>query len=449
MFQAWLENENAARSVLLEIEVLTPAGQIDTLFIASHEFFSPYMAGGIKKVRISNDQDWGIDGDLDIINTVFIDKVISENLIVTDRPLRLYFGDPSWAKSDFILFRLICKKLSIQSTNKARLQFTGLDAGLDREINSATLITDDGSDETIPFLLGRPFNVSPLEINPTQYRLTDSDLTIEAIRSGGLDIDPARITQEYGGFRVDPPPTKDITVDAITVNADVKFNLQTLFNDVGIQHDIGDITADIGIYSDRILTYREAIKRLLNSAGLRADFWYSGIARLYQPTKPTLDNALNINAHQIKQDSLKLVEITDPIKAVVIHYRHNYSQQGKSSLFDSVVFDYEKEFLKVKEINETVATIYNQAKTIDIETDLTQSASAKNEAKRRLNYHSRPCKIWELTLFGNPLNLQLGMSLIVEYPGFGFENGRLAVLESFSDWQPLNSILRLRVRTWD
>ena len=194
----WLDSPNTQRCILADIKYYS-GGSENTLYLSTNSYYNgaveyiPIIVGGVSfSESLSADLTISINyGTLELENTGgTYDNFLT--YIWKRRSIKLYIGDTSWAKSDFVtIFDGLVDNLV--SSGESRLQLTLVDKleNLNEAITTRTLkdLTGYTSQNTqeeklLPVLFGEVFNISPILVdNGTGFDTGPWSATITGIQS--------------------------------------------------------------------------------------------------------------------------------------------------------------------------------------------------------------------------------------------------------------------------
>lgn len=472
-YAAWLNDERSRRNILVELDAYRPGYGLITHYFSTAGFTSrpgdtppntpyPALVASVPAISVGMDDalNWG---DIELRNPGgVLDELLNDAFGF--RGVRLYLGDPSWPKSDYIEVQLKSTKEGVSSTgtNRLRIPISDTLAALDVPIQTNT----NSSGELIPLTFGSPFNCEPVflseDVDGAHYQVNDGAVTAIALRSGGLPVDPVRITLDLinGKFIVDPPPTSNLTCDPVQSSATVIQIASALLDRAGVAYDATNFAAwqaalplSVGIYITDKTTYRETLNYVLNGVGLRFHAWPDGIVRLYRIAQPSGDPAAYINASGIKQRGLSPSGVIQPLAVARVGYSRNYAVQDKDSVYGAVdteqAENYSREWRTATVEAPGRLDIYPAAAVLPddiLETALTEATDAGDEALRRLDLYAAPIQVFTVECFADPF-FAPGDVVWIQYSRFGFDSGRLAMVAGFS-WKPDMKRMTLTVWAW-
>ena len=471
---AWLADERNRRNVLVEADAYRPGVGEITHYFSTGGFVSratddpphrpyPALVSKIPAISIQHDAPYNW-GDIELRNPGgVLDHLFYDSFGF--REVRLFLGDPGWAKADYwkVVLRAGRDGLQAVGVDQVRLSVGDALAALDTPVQTESI---PNGNKLIPLALGKVFNVSPVflgeDINGASYQVHESALASLAVRTGGLEIDPARLFPDLanGKFRIDPPPAGVPTCDVLAGATRVVEVAANLLARCGVEFDAVNFGVwnticpqTVGIFIENKDTHKAVLTRLLESVGLRFHAWPDGIVRLYRVQEPSGDPVMVIPSSAIRAGGLSIKKTIPPLAALRLGYKRNHTVQDKGSLYGAVPTAdaelYGRGWSVETAENAGLADIYPAALVLpgDItETALSDASHANDEAARRLAMYSSPIFEFEVDVFTDPV-LMPGQNVLITHPRFGFDEGKLAQVVGF-EWSPDKRRTLLSVWVW-
>lgn len=388
-----------------------------------------------------------------------------------NRPVRIYVGDKTWPRRDFIVIaELVGAQLLASSQTQVELSFTDSSALFDVPVLTDTYPLNNGSSAIEgrfkPRAFGQCFNVSPELINSANHVYQVSDSQIQAItdvRENGASI-PFTADLTAGTFTLENAPTGTITCDVQgAVIHDVYLTtatqmLRLFLSELGIDNigEFDDPGYTLGLYLNSDVdytTYLDVINAITTSIGYA---WYlsrESVFTLYRieslpdyTPSTQVFNPLDVGAllqfgqvepllqagasveleyddfglqNEIELGSLKPVERIPPITSVRIGYAHNHTVLDSVA---GVVSETQSDFASVlaqeyqyaEASDNNVAIAYNDAQYVERNTLLVFKADALAEAERTLALSLVPRFVYQLTAYHTPLAMDVGQVISVQ-----------------------------------
>lgn len=465
-YRAWLRDDTARRTVLLEIDTDpvrllsvvayttlpdddTPNVRYDALIKGGVGYRETLSIDGESRGSYATIELHNEDGALD----TWLGDVWH------NREIRVYFGDVRWQRSDY---RLVAEGV-IDEVTQSRSSFviTLLDkmARLDNAVSEA-LVEGDGQDaeRLMPVTLGECHNVTPrvLHAGNHDYRfhIGAAERVIE-VRDRGIPVD---FTDQTGGFRLARDPDGEVTA---SVQGDIQHGYQntvaglvellaTKYGPDNTRFDSGDLDAanlsafgsahpqPVGLYLDNRQTVASCIVSFAESVGAQALMSRLGKLRLLKVELPAPGTPAVIQPSDYEEGSLEIVGQSEVIAGVRLGYCPNWTPSQR--IAEGVPTEhrdlYAKEWLEVTARAPAVADEYR----IDTETDmvptfLLRKTDAQAEASRRLALWSVPRTILKVRGFAQLLDLELGDPVTLFGSRFGLGNGKSGQIVGLNpDW---------------
>ena len=370
-------------------------------------------------------------GSLEIVNTNGIHDTYLTSYIWNKRPIKVYLGDPSWPKQDFVLiFDGLVQEIT--APNENALSFTLFDKlqrlndpisertlvtlGADRTAASLTAYSETALSNVLPLLFGEAFNIQPLLVDKggatgsgQTYMVHDGAVagTIE-VRDNGV---PITVTDNpsTGTFTLLSSPFGTITCSAQGrtpyTNTVAGIITQLVTTDYGTQANrfttgevsFGDFlnTSAVGFYCSDRTNILDACNQLAKSVN----------ANLICPSIVVTDGVVSNNS------SLRLIEIKAPAgtpkytlsddnmilntlsiqqmfsvkPSIKLGYCKNYTIQSTVSAGVNPQSRFDEPYLYTTKENNAKKTLYRDSGTVaEEETLLLTTAGATAEAEKRL-----------------------------------------------------------------
>lgn len=476
-YAAWLSDPSQVRSILIEAEAYRPGTGVVAHYASNRGYIShptdsppnmpyPNYVTTVPEVSVIPNSALGWDAVKFANPGGVLDDWLTESFGA--RPVRLYIGAPEWAKEDYLCAVLTAAKGGLIADGDG-LQLPLADglAALDNPIQTATVPIIPGdesaSGDLLPLAFGTCFNIAPVFLKAdgqgAHYQVNHGQIAGIVIRSGGLPVNPSRITVNFvgGTFRIDPPPTAEVTCDVVTGGGAVLSIAATLFDRAGVAYDFSDwptrCKQAAGLYLTDKTTYREALGYLFDSVGLSYHAWYDGTLRLFRAANPIGNPVKVLVPADILEGGVKVAKTIRPLASIRLGYARNYSIQSKGSLLEAVDVTYaeqcSREWSTVTGTTPDIATIYpDAAVTPDsiTETALALRIDAQLEVDRRLEAYVAPIMELEVTCFIAPL-LYPGDAIFIQYPRFGLDEGRICQVQGLR-WCPTSQLTVLILWVW-
>ncbi|MCC7484253.1 MAG: hypothetical protein IT529_04630 [Burkholderiales bacterium] len=374
------------------------------------------------------------------------------------RALTLYFGDPSWPKSDFrrILAGVsadivaLSPNLTLLVRDKTWLTNVPLQTAL---VGGTTA----NKDQLKPLCLGQCFNVEPVLIDAAAHKYQVHDGAIEditAVREGGNATTYNKQLAD-GTFTLNGSPTLRITCDVkgakpsgtwLTKCADLiewlmttRTQLSATDIDATSFSDFNTLCPQtLGFYASSFTSVGSVIDALVASVG---GYWAvdrTGKFVLGRLDAPSGTAALEIMADDVAAGGLRILSRLLPVKTARLGYQRNWAPQVDG--LAGVVTEanralYAAEYQAVTRANSGVDTAHLLAESPDLAgTLLADATEAQTEVNRRGTLRGQLRYIYEASCFCAPFTLRLGQEVRLTHPRYGFEAGRNAIVVGFQEF---------------
>lgn len=485
---AWLNTPNHIKCTLVEITEVggTPVNKPNSFYLSSVAYNSttnnywPIINGGlIFSESLSVDGSVSSSfGSLELINSNGeYDYLLG--YVWKRRPIKIYLGDPTWPKNDFVLiFDGLIEDLTC--TNETSLTISIFDKlqKLNDNITEKTLANTEYSQKTetniLPLLFGECFNVQPLfvdngstENTGNVYMYHDGVKTgggtsgLIEVRDNGVPIEVIEDTSS-GTFSLTSQPRGTITcsaqgyapytntvagiISAIVKNYGANHNK---FTDSDIAFDDFTNTRQVGIFiKDRtnILDVCSQLSKSVNaglicpSITISNDIVSASKLKLVELTAPTQlsesQYKFNFTDASMVEGSLAISQ-TFPVRPIIkLAYCKNYTVQTTvaAGLNPAVNFSYEYSYVTAKDDAKQV--LYNDSGTATEEpTLLLVDSEAEEEAAKRLLLWSKQRFLVTATYFPEFIFVQLGDKVSIKSSRFNLTTATPGIVFSIErDW---------------
>lgn len=441
-YQAWLESPSERRVVLAE---LTHAG--GTEYLSNRGYITasgdtpastPYPGALLEVPYIAA----GIDGR----------AALGDMLIVNDggdkdawfarkwagHPVRLYLGDPAWARADF---RLIVDGLIDQvladGGGGIRVQFYDQRRKFDALVQSTELA--DGA--PAPIAWGSVFNATPRLIDAAThtYQVHDDACTVAEVREGGTAL--GSVTDNGDGtFSLTASPSNQITADVEQATNTTAGIVQAIAAKIGVTAiDTASMsafpnTATVGLFLRDATRAAYALDALLEGT---AGWWAFDrlgqliIGRLEIPASPSKA----LGPGQIVERGVEITRVDPPFSKTSLGYRPNETRQvsglaGALSEADRALY------------GEEHALVHTEPTLVGfpfaVERELIRSrfkveTDAQAECDRRATLRSENRITYRVTCKTAPFSFALGDGVTLTYPRYGLDAGVACLVVGIED----------------
>ena len=374
-------------------------------------------------------------GDLVLINDGSLDGWIGRAW--RGHPLRIWMGDAAWSRDDF---RLEIDGINggIEAPQSDRIEFVLYDQGdvLDQPLQATRLA--DGN--PVPVCYGTVFNAQPVLIDAVNltWQVHDGAITSVAVRDNGAPITPVSTDLTNGKFTLGASPVGTVTCTVVQADSSAAAIVTALAGRIsGVTVDAANFatfpnTAPLGYYADSETTVGEAVRALVEPLGAVARFNRAGelqLIRIGAPGTPVLE----LTPDDIAERGLRLLEFEAPRSRISVGYFRNWHPQIAAALAgiaDPLRLVYGTEWLLKTATNSLPA--YPLADERRIDSLLMTGDDAQAEADRRASLRSTKRERWRVDAFVSAATLELGSTVTISYPGYGFDAGRDGVVTAIS-----------------
>jgi hypothetical protein len=482
----WLNTPGHIKCILADI---TEVGNIintnvSSFFLSNMAYFGngqSYNAGITGGLSFSeslsiNGQASLSFGSLEFVNTAGVhDDYLT--YVWNKRPIKIYLGDPSWPKTDFVLvFDGLIQEIT--APNESTLSFTLFDKlqRLNDPISERTLADTSYSQNTqenvLPLLFGEAFNIQPLLVDNgitsglgQVYMVHDGAIKgiIEA-RDNGIPITVTENNSD-GTFTLLTTPQGTITCSAqgkttytdtvAGIITQITTNYGTLVNRFNTNElsltdpdHTSSLSSPVGFYCSDRTNILDACNQLAKSVNANLvcpsivvtnNVVSTSKLRLVEiktpslPTGKTEDSLVLLGDDNMIINSLSIQEMFPVKPSIKLAYCKNYTVQktvaggvNPESLFDAAYI------YAVKE-NDDKKLLYKDSGTVsEEETLLLDTTAADLEAQKRLTLWQSQRYIITADYLPQLIFTQLGDIVKIKSARFGLKDGKLAMVYSIS-----------------
>lgn len=454
-YQRWLRNDQARRTVLLEIDT-DPVRRLSVVPYTTlpddatpNIRYDALIKGGVG-YRESLSLDSGSTGSYASIELHNEDGSLDAWLgdVWRNREIRVYYGDVAWVRADYRLVAAGVIDRCEQSRDTVTITLVDLMERLNNAVTE-TLLGGSGqeADRLMPVSLGENHNVAPRlfahGLHEYRYHGGATERLIE-VRDRGV---PVAYTPVAGGFRLAADPDGEITA---SVQGDVQNGYQntvaklvellaTKYGPVNTRFSVGDLDTvnlaafasanpqPVGLYLLDHATVQACIVDLAASVGAQAIMSRTGQLRLLKVQLPASGTPAVISPSDYEQGSLEVVGHSRVIAGVRLGYCRNWS--ARQRIAEGVPTEhrdlYAQEWLSVTATNPAVANEYRiETEVEQVNTLMLVKADAQAEAERRLALWSVPRIVVKVRGFAQLTQLELGQAVTLRGDRFGLDSGK-------------------------
>lgn len=489
--KAWLNTPSHIKCTLADITELgnLSGGTLNLSSVAYTDSSTAYDACIIGGLNFS--EQLNLDGAaslsfgaIDLVNTYGInDRFLT--YIWNRRPIKIYLGDPSWPKSDFVLiFDGLVQDLTTNGEGELTLSLFDKLQWLNDSLTETTLYNTSYSEkqkvvngittknETIlPITFGECFNVQPLFVdngttgNTGNVYMVHNGLVdnIVEVRDNGVPI-TVTTNLSTGTFALNTTPFGTITCDVlgdasssysntipgIITKICTSSNYGTIATNRFTSSDLnlGTDTRAVGVYINSKTNMLQICNQLAQSinaslispsitVNYQTDQISASKLRLVELKVPSsADAVVELNDDYMVVGSLAITEIF-PVKPYVkLGYCKNFTVQQTVASGINPASKFDEEYWYITGENPTNKTLYRDAGTVEeTPTLLITSANANTEATKRLTLWEVPRKLITATYLPHHLFTQLGDTVTIKSSRFGLDAGKPGIVYSIGrDW---------------
>lgn len=489
-FQAWLEQSNAIRCILVEV-VVNISGTETTLYLSNRNYATGptdtpanTLYQPVIQTSLSYNQSLSIDGspslsygDIAIDNTNG-DRDSWMSYIWANRPISIYIGDVSFTRDNFTkIYSGYVADIGFSDRNTINISIRDLLQKLNTPVTS-TLIGGTGTNKEVlrPLVFGEVHNITPVLFDATTLKYMVHNGPIESIievRDNGV---PLALGTSYtvnlteGTFTLVKAPVGTITCsvqgEKTTVNSSGTLVAGTYANTVAriiqvIVSKYGTLTlsasdmdlnaintfdsantAPVGIYLTSNTNVISVCQEL--AASLGAQFTSNRVGQI-TILKIDTPSSLGVNSYiddtGILHGSLS-VEQKIPVQgSVKLGYCKNWTVQG--SLLTGIPEEHKNmfglEYLTATAKDVTTLTQYNLSAEPEIKNTYlmsnTPTTYVTNEATRLLNLWRVPRFVYRMECTAKYLNVALGDNISLTHYRFGLSGTKFGqVISVATNW---------------
>jgi len=488
---AWLKTPSHIKCTLVDILEVSISGTPTTINLSSMPYsssgttYNACVVGGLNFTESLN-ADGAISvnfGSLNLTNVYGVNDQFL-NYVWSRRPIKIYLGDPSWPKTDFVLiFDGLVQQLTTNSENELSLLLFDKLQRLNDALTEKTLSdsADTYTEKTksglpnkvlLPLLFGECFNIQPLFVDngttptpDTGYIYMVNDGPIEGIieaRDTGVPI-TVDVDLSKGLITLRNNPAGTITCSVQGNNTGGYFNTipgiitkivknygnsSNRFTDSEIDFtSFTDASRAVGIYcSDRLNTL-EVCNALAKSVranlicpsitvGSDGETISSSKLKLVELKVPSGTSKYTLTDDYMVLGSLTINQLFPVKPSIKLGYCKNYTIQQTVAAGLNPDSKFDDEYLTVSAINSTSASLYRDTGSVSEENTLLLTESdANTEASKRLALWQTQRMLVTATYLPQFIFVQLGDIVTIQSNRFNLNSGKLGVVYSISrDW---------------
>lgn len=450
-FASWLLQERQ-RLVLLEVDY-QDNGITRTRYLSNGAFVSkptdvpanqpydPYITGGVEFERSLSEVFTGVSvskvSDIQVLLTEQTMDLV--DLQVFGRGVRVYFGDPSWTKAQFVqVIAGVCDGILPEQTT-FKIKFRDAADRLQNPLLTERIATGPSSGQLKPLCLGRCFNIKPVLLDDATHTYLfncTASQAVTAVRFNGALV-PSNyysVNLQSSTITFSVYPQGDVTLDVDgTVSGswlvDAASMITWMAGRLSLSVDVQGLpTYMLGLYVTTDQTVYSLLDEICASVGAYWFFDRTGLfmVRAFTGLGAPVDV---ISRDQTVAQSRRLRKVIQPLYQLTAQYKRNWTPLVSiaGSVHEATPALAQELASQGKSLTASQAIIaqYPQAIAITIETLLVTSADVTTEVARRLALSSVPRYVYELKCLASAFSWFVGMTVGLEQAG---KNGVNAVL---------------------
>ena len=465
-YQRWLRNDQARRTVLLEIDT-DPVRRLSVIPYTTlpddatpNVKYDALIKGGVG-YREQLSLDGGSTGSYASIELHNEDGSLDPWLgsVWKNREIRVYYGDVAWERADY---RLVAAGVVDRCEQSRDTMTITLVDPLERLDNAVTeqLLGGSGqeADRLMPVCLGECHNITPRLVNAATHTYRWHGTTVERlieVRDRGV---PVSATASGGQFTLAVEPDGAVTASVqgdaaggyVNTVAGLIQRLVTGYGPAASRFTSSDLdTANlaafdsahpqpVGLYLEDYATVVQCVVELAASVGAQAVMSRTGKLRLLRVNLPASGTPAVIQPHDYEDQSLEVVGQSAVVAGVRLGYCPNWTP--RQNIAEGVPSEhrdlYAQEWLTVTATAPSVADEYRiSTETEQVNTLLLTKEDAQAEANRRLALWSVPRTVIRVRGFAQLLDLELGQAATIYGDRFGLESGKTGQIVGLDpDW---------------
>jgi len=478
---AWLNTPGHIKCILADITEVgnSPVSDFflsNIAYFGNNQSYNAAITGGLSFGESLNagGQASLSFGSLDFVNTGGIHDDYLQ-YVWSKRPIKVYLGDPSWPKDDFVLiFDGLVQEITAPSENT--LSFTLFDKlqRLNDPISARTLATNaqerlaaslpaysEGTLNTVlPLLFGEAFNLQPLLMDKggaaglgQVYMVHDGAISgLVEVRDNGVPIlvTPSNST---GTFTLLTKPFGTITCSAQgrtpyinTVPGIIKQivtnygTVENRFTESEISFDDYTNTSAVGFYCNEQTNILDACNQLAKSLNTNlicpSIVVNNGVVsnsklKLVEIKQPTGTPKYYLDDNNMVINSLSITQMFPVNPSVKLGYCKNYTVQASVAEGINPASKFDEQWLYIDKVNTVKKSLYRDSGSVtEEETLLITTTDAETEATKRLTLWQDQRYIVSADYLPHLMFVQLGDVVQISSARFGLSNGKLGLVYS-------------------
>ncbi len=435
-FTNWLTSDKAQPVALIEAAY---AGGIE--YLSTHEYISGvgdtpanqiYINAIHDDVVIDDTLERGSVGEIHIVHDGEFDDWVSRAW--AGHALRVYLGDRSWARDDFVLM-VDGQSGGISAPRPGRLRLAWADRR--EQLRQAIIGETD-----VAITLGEAFNVPAVltaDFPSFVFSVHDGAITSVVVRDngvlltagGGNDYTVNLATGDITLEAVYGSPAGQIAADVVQADSTLEDIVTALCGRASVSVDAVNLaafpsTAALGLHIDSATSLDALLREVTESLGATYRFSPTGALQVFRIEEPAMAADYTLDSDDIVVQGIQLQQIQAPFARTTLRYRKNYAPQSVDSLASSLTpaakEDLATDFLEVTASN--ALPDYPLAGERTLDTLIANQADAQSECDRRNTLRAQPRYVHQVDALMAGLEIPLGATASITYPYEGFGTGR-------------------------
>lgn len=468
---AWLNTPGHIKCILADISEIGNA-PVSNFFLSNIAYFSgtenynAAITGGLsfsESLSVQGQASLSF-GTLEFANTAGIhDDYLT--YVWNKRPIKIYIGDPSWSKSDFVLiFDGLIQEITAPS--ESTLSFTLFDKlqRLNDPITERTLADTSYSENTnstiLPVLFGEAFNIQALLVDNGStaglgqvYMVHDGAIQgLIEVRDNGVPITVTEsdgsgtftlLTNPFGTITCSAQGKTPYTNTVVGIISQIVTNYGTAenrFSSSELSFDDFTNTSPVGIYCNERTNILDVCNQLAKS--LNANLICPSIVvnngvvstsklRLVEIKAPSGTPKYYLDDNNMVINSLSISEMFPVKPSIKLDYCKNYTVQSTVAAGVNPASKFDQVWLYSDKINTAKKTLYRDSGTVvEEETLLLTTEAAEAEAIKRLALWQEQRYVINADYLPHLMFVQLGDIVQITSTRFGLSSGKLGLVYS-------------------
>lgn len=495
----WLKSTDQIRVVLVEVEsVIVGGGGTASYYLSNRPFttrgsdspanisYEAAITGGVtfnSSMDITGGNASMGFGDIQIDNTDGSRDSWLNNIWV-NKPINIYIGDARWSRADFVrIFSGLVLDVDTKDRSSINLLLVDKLQKLNVAISEKVIGgTGENKDRLIPIVLGECFNITPILVS-TPETISPQDPIIYQVNAGSTVTGTSAIERiieirdngagpfpdslyvantallAQGKFSIPRNPVGTLTVSvqgaknessvysskigAVIRNILLNYGKRVPLTDINTtQFDAFDTVTpyDVGVFIENRENVLDICQQLANSAGAYLVTDLDGKFKLVQLVADiTAPADYSVGVSDMEYNTFSVSQKLPVEGAVKLAYCKNWTVQASGNASGLPVSTTEvlgRNFFFTTKTDQTVLTNYVQSgEPVQKDTLLINTTQSDTEATRLLNLKKTPRFIYTATYFAHMLPVELGQTINITHPRFGFSSGKTGmVVQVDRDW---------------